>query len=52
MPRMSMRSIWDPPSEATVKAGKSWGFASSPVIGDGVVYAADFNGRVHAFALE
>jgi outer membrane protein assembly factor BamB len=42
----------EPPSEATVKARESWGFASSPVIGDGVVYAADFNGRVHAFVLE
>jgi hypothetical protein len=42
----------DPPSEETVKAGKNWGFAASPVIGDGVVYAADFNGRVFAFALK
>jgi outer membrane protein assembly factor BamB len=41
----------DPPSEETVKAGKNWGFAASPVIGDGVVYAADFNGRVYAFDL-
>ena len=42
----------DPPSEETVKAGKNWGFAASPVIGDGVVYAADFNGRVYAFELK
>jgi outer membrane protein assembly factor BamB len=42
----------DPPNEETVKAGKNWGFAASPVIGDGVVYAADFNGRVYAFELK
>jgi len=42
----------DPPSEETVKAGKNWGFAASPVLGEGVVYAADFNGRVFAFELE
>jgi outer membrane protein assembly factor BamB len=42
----------DPPSEETVKAGKQWGFASSPVVADGVVYAADFNGKVHAFAMK
>jgi outer membrane protein assembly factor BamB len=42
----------DPPSEETVKAGKNWGFAASPVIGDDVVYAADFNGRVYAFELK
>jgi outer membrane protein assembly factor BamB len=41
----------DPPGEQTVKAGKNWGFASSPALGDGVVYAADFSGRVHAFSL-
>jgi len=38
----------EPPSEETVKAGKNWGFAASPVLGEGVVYAADFNGRVYA----
>ena len=42
----------DPPTEETVKAGKNWGFAASPVLGDGVVFAADFNGRVYAFQLE
>ncbi len=41
----------DPPSEETVKAGKNWGFAASPVIGNDVAYAADFNGRVYAFEL-
>jgi outer membrane protein assembly factor BamB len=41
----------DPPTEETVKAGKNWGFAASPVVGEGVVYAADFNGRVYAFEL-
>jgi outer membrane protein assembly factor BamB len=42
----------DPPPEEIVKAGKNWGFAASPVIGDGVVYAADFNGRVYAIELK
>ncbi|HUQ11929.1 MAG TPA: PQQ-binding-like beta-propeller repeat protein [Steroidobacteraceae bacterium] len=41
----------DPPSEETVKAHKNWGFGASPVIADGVVYAADLDGRVHCFAL-
>jgi outer membrane protein assembly factor BamB len=41
----------DPPSAATVKAGDNWGFAASPVIGAGVVHAADFSGRVFAFAI-
>jgi outer membrane protein assembly factor BamB len=42
----------DPPSEETVKANKNWGFAASPVVADGVVYAADFNGRVSAFEMK
>jgi outer membrane protein assembly factor BamB len=42
----------DPPSDETVKAHKNWGFGASPVISDGVVYAADLNGRVFAFALK
>jgi outer membrane protein assembly factor BamB len=42
----------DPPSDETVKAGNDWGFAASPVVADGVVYAADFNGRVFAFDLK
>ncbi len=37
----------EPPSEE--KAKGSWGFGASPVIADGVVYAADLNGRVYAF---
>ncbi|HEX5162764.1 MAG TPA: PQQ-binding-like beta-propeller repeat protein [Steroidobacteraceae bacterium] len=41
----------DAPSEATVKARGHWGFGASPVIADGVVYAADLNGRVYAIAL-
>jgi len=40
----------EPPSEQTVKDKKSWGFGASPVIADGVVYAADLNGKVYAFA--
>jgi outer membrane protein assembly factor BamB len=38
----------EPPGEEVVKARQSWGFGASPVIADGVVYAADLNGRVYA----
>jgi outer membrane protein assembly factor BamB len=31
---------------------KAWGFGASPVIGEGIVYAADLTGRLHAFALK
>jgi outer membrane protein assembly factor BamB len=42
----------DPPSEEIVKANKGWGFGASPVIADGLVYAADLNGKVYAFELK
>jgi outer membrane protein assembly factor BamB len=46
----------DPPAEQVVKDKKAWGFGASPVIADegvdGVVYAADLNGKVYAFELE
>ena len=42
----------DLPSPEQVKNRAQWGFAASPVIGDGVVYAADLNGRVFAFELQ
>jgi len=45
-------SIWlflGPPSRQTVERKLEWGFAASPLIVDGVVYAADLGGRVHAF---
>jgi outer membrane protein assembly factor BamB len=41
----------DPPSKQVVDAKKSWGFGASPVIADGVVYAADLGGRVFAIEL-
>jgi outer membrane protein assembly factor BamB len=41
----------DPPSEQVVKERRSWGFGASPVLADGVVYAADLDGKVHALAL-
>ena len=44
--------VLDPPSEEIVKEKKGWGFGASPVIADGLVYAADLNGRVYAFELE
>jgi outer membrane protein assembly factor BamB len=40
----------DPPSQAVVSAQRDWGFAASPVIVGDVVYAADLDGRVHAFS--
>lgn len=39
-----------PPSEEAAK--KAWGFGASPVIADGVVYAADLEGKVYAIALK
>ena len=42
--------LLDPPSAATVAAKKNWGFAASPVIADGVVYAADLDGKVYALS--
>lgn len=41
----------DPPSAEIVEAKKSWGFGAAPVIAQGLVYAADLNGLVHAFEL-
>ena len=40
----------DPPSEQIVAAKKGWGFGASPVIAGDLVYAADLNGKVYAFA--
>jgi outer membrane protein assembly factor BamB len=42
----------DLPTERQAKDRVQWGFAASPVIGDGVVYAADLEGRVYAFELD
>jgi len=42
----------DPPSKEVLEAKKEWGFGASPVIGDGVVYAADLSGKVYAFGLQ
>jgi outer membrane protein assembly factor BamB len=39
----------EPPSKEILDAKKGWGFGASPVIADGVVYAADLNGKVYAF---
>jgi outer membrane protein assembly factor BamB len=38
----------DAPPEEVAKTRAQWGFASAPVIAEGMVYAADFNGRVYA----
>ena len=42
----------DPPTEEILKAKKGWGFGASPVIADGLVYAADLNGKVYAIELK
>jgi outer membrane protein assembly factor BamB len=39
----------EPPTEKQLEVKKGWGFAASPVIADGRVYAADLTGRVYAF---
>jgi outer membrane protein assembly factor BamB len=38
----------EPPSAATLEQKAEWGFAAAPAMADGVVYAADLQGRVHA----
>jgi outer membrane protein assembly factor BamB len=38
----------DTPSAETVEKKAEWGFAAAPAMSDGVVYAADLQGRVHA----
>ena len=38
----------EPPSADTIAKKAEWGFAAAPAISDGVVYAADLQGRVHA----
>jgi len=42
----------DPPSQEIAKTKGSWGYGASPVVGDGVVYAADLEGTVYAFELK
>ena len=42
----------EPPSAQTVKNKAEWGFAAAPAMSDGVVYAADLEGRVHAIECE
>ncbi len=38
----------DAPSDATAKANRSWGFGASPAAAEGMVYAADLEGRLFA----
>lgn len=42
----------DPPSKETVEKKAEWGFGAAPILGEGVVYAADLQGRVHAIECE
>ena len=49
--RTSGRILWmhvDPPGEELARSKAEWGFAAGPVIADGIVYAADLQGRVYA----
>ncbi len=38
----------NPPSQDTVEKKREWGFASSPVLAGGIIYAADLDGAVYA----
>lgn len=42
----------DPPSADTLAKKAEWGFGAAPAMADGVVYAADLQGRVHALECE
>lgn len=42
----------EPPSAATLEKKAEWGFAAAPAMAEGVVYAADLQGRVHAIECE
>lgn len=39
----------EPPDKEVLEKKAEWGFAASPLIVDGVVYAVDLGGRVYAF---
>jgi outer membrane protein assembly factor BamB len=39
----------EPPDKEALDKKLDWGFAASPLIVDGIVYAADLSGRVYAF---
>jgi outer membrane protein assembly factor BamB len=41
----------DPPGEELARSKARWGFGSGPAVADGVVYAADLQGRVYALTL-
>jgi outer membrane protein assembly factor BamB len=52
--RATGKIVWihlDPPSEEFTRKQARWGFGSGPVVADGVVYAADLQGRVYALIL-
>lgn len=40
--------LLEAPSALTLEQKRDWGFASSPVIANGIAYAADLNGTVYA----
>jgi hypothetical protein len=42
----------DPPSDEVARSSAYWGFGASPLIADGVIYAADLGGRVLALAVK
>lgn len=41
----------EPPTGDSAKDRKEWGFGAAPVIAQGVVYAADLEGKMYAFEL-
>jgi outer membrane protein assembly factor BamB len=43
--------LLNPPTQAMVDAKQEWGFGASPAVGDGLVFAADLNGRVYALQI-
>ncbi len=51
MDRQSGKIVWmhlEPPSQTTVDNEEEWGFASSPIIAEGIAYAVDLKGTLHA----
>jgi outer membrane protein assembly factor BamB len=46
----SIRWVYlDPPAPDIVEKKAEWGFAAAPLLANGVLYAADLNGRIYAF---
>ena len=49
--RQDGKALWmllEPPTPSVIEQKGDWGFAASPVLADGVAYAADLSGTVYA----